>query len=296
MVEPTEAWSRAPRDRLWQRLLQVGPIRLLLGLVFLTPGAAVLQSPQWFRVPSELAAAASFIVFCAGLAGYAHVVERRPAVEIGRRGALLEWSSGLVIGFLLLAATVGVLVAMGSYRVSPGVGVAALRNGIVFSATHTLFEELLVRVLLFKITEESFGSWPALVIQAAIFGAMHLGNPHATLVAAIAIAVEAGVLLAGAYALTRRVWLAWGIHFGWNVAQSNFFGVVSSGHRAPSAWLRSAPVGAGAWTGGAFGVEASPIAVGLCLCAAVPLLVVASRTGRLVSRRTTSRSHTILSR
>ena len=159
------------------------------------------------------------------------------------------------------------------------------RTGVAYSATHALFEELLFRALFFKNTEEALGSWAGLVAQAALFGALHLGNPHATLVAGIAIAVEAGILLAAAYVLTRRIWLAWGIHFGWNFAQSNIVGVPSSGHAQPVSWFHATPTGSDVWTGGAFGVESSPVAVPLCLCAAIPLLYLGWRRGRFVTRR-----------
>jgi membrane protease YdiL (CAAX protease family) len=42
-------------------------------------------------------------------------------------------------------------------------------------------EELAFRALLFKTCEESLGSWIALAIQATLFGALHLINPHATM-------------------------------------------------------------------------------------------------------------------
>ena len=54
---------------------------------------------------------------------------------------------------------------------------------------------------------------PALVISAALFGVVHLGSPNATLYTAVAISLEAGLLLGAAYVLTRGLWLPIGIHF-----------------------------------------------------------------------------------
>ena len=39
--------------------------------------------------------------------------------------------------------------------------------------------------------------------------------------------IEAGLLLGAAYVLTRRLWLAIGIHFGWNFMQAGVFGRIS---------------------------------------------------------------------
>ena len=54
-------------------------------------------------------------------------------------------------------------------------------------------------------------------------------NPNATLFSSFAIAMEAGVLLGAAYVLTRRLWLAVGIHFAWNFTQGGIFGGRVSG-------------------------------------------------------------------
>jgi membrane protease YdiL (CAAX protease family) len=40
------------------------------------------------------------------------------------------------------------------------------------------------------------------------------------------VGVEGGVLLSAAYVLTRRLWLAIGIHFGWDFSQDAIFGGV----------------------------------------------------------------------
>ena len=59
-------------------------------------------------------------------------------------------------------------------------------------------EEMLFRGVLFRWLEEFGGSWTALLLTSAFFGAAHLANPNATIIAAVGIAFEAGVLLGGA--------------------------------------------------------------------------------------------------
>jgi membrane protease YdiL (CAAX protease family) len=48
-------------------------------------------------------------------------------------------------------------------------------------------------------------------------------------VCGLAIAMEAGILLGAAYLLKRRLWLAVGIHAGWNFTQGWVFSVPVSG-------------------------------------------------------------------
>ena len=59
-------------------------------------------------------------------------------------------------------------------------------------------------------------------------------NPTATWTSTIFIAVEAGLLLGGAYMLTRSLWVAIGLHAAWNFTQGAVFGVPVSGLAAPA--------------------------------------------------------------
>ena len=125
------------------------------------------------------------------------------------------------------------------------------------------------------------GSWLALIVSAALFGLIHLLNPNATAVAAIAIALEAGVLLAAAYMFTRRLWLAIGMHFAWNFTQGGIFGVDVSGHEAKGLF-QARLVGPELLSGGKFGAETSILAVTVCLGAGIVLIVMAVRKGNVV--------------
>ena len=104
-------------------------------------------------------------------------------------------------------------------------------------------------------------------LSSAIFGALHLGNPHATSIGAIGI-FFAGLFLAYAFVRTGQLWMSIGLHIGWNFFEGVVFGFPVSGltvfHLA-----RVTVSGPELWTGGAFGPEAGiivlpAIAVGFC--------------------------------
>jgi membrane protease YdiL (CAAX protease family) len=129
--------------------------------------------------------------------------------------------------------------------------------------------------------EESLGTWLALLISALIFGLMHIANPNATLWSALAIAIEAGIMLAAAYTLTRRLWLPIGIHFAWNFVQGGIFGVAVSGNGVRGL-LQSTLSGPALLSGGEFGAEASIFAVIVCLAAGVYLIQAAWKKGNIL--------------
>ena len=107
------------------------------------------------------------------------------------------------------------------------------------------------------------------------------GQPGATVVSTLAIALEAGVLLAAAFMLTRRLWMAIGLHAAWNFTEGGVFGASVSGG-TPYGLLRSRFTGAPLLSGGAFGPEASIVAVVLCLSAGIAFCVYARRRGRFI--------------
>lgn len=101
-----------------------------------------------------------------------------------------------------------------------------------------IFEELLFRGVLFRAVETWFGSWAALVVSSLVFGLTDLINPHGTVEGALFIAVEAGILLAAAFMLTRRLWLSIGFHVAWNYTQSAIFSSSVSGNDASQGLIR----------------------------------------------------------
>lgn len=124
------------------------------------------------------------------------------------------------------------------------------------------------------------GTWLALLISAIFFGVAHLANPGATATSVVAVALEAGLLLAAAYMVTRRLWFPIGIHIAWNYTQGNVFGISVSGNEAHGL-LQSTLVGPPLLTGGAFGAEASIVAIIVCLVAFAFLFRRALLMGRL---------------
>lgn len=189
---------------------------------------------------------------------------------------------GLLIGAVAVSLPILVLWALGMYRVT-GVQLsmdilASLGMGIGAG----FIEEIFVRGFLLRLTERGMGTWAALIFSCLFFGLGHLGNPDASLLGAIAIGVEAGALQGAAYLLTRRLWLAIGIHAAWNAVQGGLWSSAISGTGQRQGLLVAQFDGPAWLTGGAMGIEGSVLAVASCLIFATWMLVQIQRRGLFV--------------
>ena len=213
--------------------------------------------------------------------GMTWLLEERAADELALDGASRETAAGIVVGAACLTLTVVLVAGFGYYHVESVGAWTALLTAFGIAATSGYIEEVIFRGVLFRIVEEGLGTWAAFAISVGFFGAAHLSNPNATLYGAAAIGIEAGVLLGAAYILTRRLWLAIGIHFGWNFMQAGVFGPNLSGHEVGSV-LESRLSGPDLLSGGALGVEGSLFAVVVCAGLSALFLMKARRRGQFV--------------
>ena len=208
---------------------------------------------------------------------------RRPSELALRPGAGLA-VAGAAGGFLLFALVLAALFGLGLARLGGGGDTAQLAPMAVAAVFAAVGEELAIRGGVFRVLEEGLGSLAALVLSASLFGLLHAANTGATPVSTAAIAVEAGLLLGAAYMATRNLWLPIGLHFGWNFTEGGIFGAAVSGGRSHEVWPVSIR-GPELLSGGAFGPEASLVAVAVGLVATFALLAVAVRRGEWRPRR-----------
>lgn len=266
------------RQRLW-RFIQFPLVRMVLGVAWLLLCVGLMSKLAQTAYVGEVGRVVALL--CASFAGYlifVRVLEQRAASELGFQGAVGELCRGVLLGAALLTLSLGVLYALGFYQVQASNGWAVTWAAFKLSLGAAVMEELITRGLIFRILEQWLGSWWALSISAALFGLAHIGNPGASVVSVVAIAVEAGVLLAAVYMLTRRLWFAMGLHFSWNFTQGGVFGVTTSGVPVKG-YFESTLTGPPLWAGGAFGAEASLVTVLICLSAGLWILRRVSRQG-----------------
>ena len=122
----------------------------------------------------------------------------------------------------------------------------------------------------------------AWLVSSAIFGLLHVYNPHSNWYTTLCLAGY-GVFFGLGYVLTGQIALSIGLHFTWNFAQGNVFGFPVSGRITHATSVMAVEQsGPALWTGGAFGPEAGLLGLLAALVGAAAIVLwVRWRYGRI---------------
>ncbi len=206
-----------------------------------------------------------------------HPVEFDPRRSTGLIGGI-ALGSGLVLAAATITWALGGLVIHGH---RPASDIPWISEVIMTGIFAGVVEEILFRGLAFRLIEQYLGSWTAVGASALIFGCLHIFAAEATWISAAATIVEAGLLLAMVYLLTRSLWWVIGLHTAWNVVLSNGLGIPVSGN-VNEGLLITQSSGSDLISGGTYGLESSLVTVVLLTAVAVTGLYVAHRRGLMV--------------
>jgi membrane protease YdiL (CAAX protease family) len=243
------------------------------------------RSPTTMTGAGALYAVVGFVLTVAlGYGVFAWCVrrlEKRAPTEIALAGAPLAIAAGTLVGIGIVLAAVAVIGLAGGLSIAPSGEPLFAIAALALAATAACMEELVVRAVVLRTLEHWFGTWLALAASAAVFGALHLGNPGATWISALTVALTGGLVLGLAYVATRRLWLAVGLHFGVNAAQGALLGLPVSGS-STHGFFATTVTGPDVLTGGPFGVESSVTVLVVGLGVAFVLARRARRSGQIM--------------
>jgi membrane protease YdiL (CAAX protease family) len=224
---------------------------------------------------------ASILVMCAYYIFYKYV-EKRRILEMSTKGILKNLTLGILMGMTLQFLTVLVIYLNGDFKVISVNPIFFIIIPLTVAFTVAIFEEILIRGILFRIIEEKLGSYFALIISAIIFGGLHLINPNNSLISATCVAVEGGLLLGAAYIYSRSLWLPIAIHFAWNFIQSGILGAITSGNEKTNSLLNTQITGSKIISGGEFGPEGTIQATIFCLIVTSVLMYLNMKENKLI--------------
>lgn len=250
-------WWRHPVTRLvvFVALVVAGAVAVSMGLALMGLGGT------WLLAVELVSVVLAYLVVVMALEVRRPPAELDPRRLVGLLHGLVLGAGGMLLVFCL-CWVLGLREVAGTDPDSPMV-----RPILMMGLTAGVAEEMIFRGIVFRLVETGLGTWGATVVSGLVFGLAHLSNPGGTWWGATAIALEAGVMFALLYALTRSLWVVIGVHAAWNVVQGPVLGSAVSGATVNGDGLViSYPTGPDLLSGGAFGLEASLVAV-LVWCA-----------------------------
>lgn len=285
-------FSKAKPHRLTGKIIQFPLVRILVVPLFLLPylllrnnflADFVASSSEVFHFFLVIAdAAVTLGVLFLLYRMYARWIEKREAVEISGQKGLAEWGTGMLISSGIVGFMVLLMVLLGYYRVESKGSPEILIEAFVFFGMGAFLQVLAFRLVLYRLAEELLGSWLAFVLTAIVFGIFHIGNPEAGVWSTVTL-IAGDIMFFAAFLYTRRIWLVWGIHWGWNFFQDGVFGMPNSGVGELPSWIRPVIRGPDWITGGSFGIETSFIALFLSLLVGLVVLKMAMDKKQVVS-------------
>ena len=221
----------------------------------------LLNIPAYAAVPlSTIGAVAALYAFKKYLSWYA---EDGESLSFGSK----MWMMGIgwAVAAVNFLAIIVCLFLSGYYRiVTVEFDVASQLSWLSLFLLVGVVEEVVFRGILFRLITDKWNIAVGLTTSSLFFGLAHLGNPGATLWAALAIALASGWLFGMAYAYHQTIWVPIGMHWAWNYLEGGVFGCAVSGTPLDYRPLITPRIsGPDILTGGAFGPEASIICVAL---------------------------------
>lgn len=181
--------------------------------------------------------------------------EKSPFPDFAIKYGLKETFGGFLLGFGVISLVVGILYLLNFFEIMGRNSWISFLPTVSFILGAAILEEIIFRGIVFKVLEKWKGTTIALFVSAIIFQLPHFMNPHEAFLPAL-LGFIFGLLHALMYADTRRLWLPFAFHAGWNLAQP-FFGTTLSGIDGFRNLYHSNMHGPELLTGSAFGVEDS---------------------------------------
>jgi membrane protease YdiL (CAAX protease family) len=202
----------------------------------------------------------------------------------GKKSMRMLWI-GLLLGFLTNFFCILCALIHGDIKLYLDFSVSQIPL-MIFALISVFFqsasEELWCRCYLYERINIHYPLWIAIVVNGALFGLLHLGNPG---ISALALA---DLIICGlAYSLLRwysgSIWTCFGIHTMWNFTQNFLFGLPNSGLVSEaSVFHLDAATGISNWVYSyEFGVEGGVPAIFIDVLLMVVILILAKRDGRL---------------
>ncbi len=208
--------------------------------------------------------------------------DKRKITELSVKYLLKEMFGGFLLGFLIISLSIFILYLLGYYHV---ISITTKNYPVKLFTTlivAALIEDLFHRGLIVREMENWLGTNVAIVIGMLV-ELQHIFNPNSNLFSLLGYLIW-GFTLAMMFVYTKRIWLPYFFHIGWNFAQP-FYGSNLTGLDSMGSIIQSKFNGPEILTGGAVGIEDSIFTASLLLFIGITLYYLAKKEGKIVKSK-----------
>lgn len=253
----------------WRILLFIGLIMALsYGQIHIKPLRHFIQeiiAAQGAESPAPVIVVEGLKALIVLLAAFIMTfIERRSFAAYGmpmNQAFRKRFWQGLALGFTMLSLLLAAIWGLHGFSLAGLAvsGATAVKFGLLWAIAFFLvgvFEDFTFRGYLQSALGDGIRFWPAALILAVIFGAIHWSNQGEALFGCVTAGMF-GFMEAFALSRTGSLWLLFGMHTSWDWGETYFYGTPDSGMLATGHLFNSSFHGAKWLTGGTVGPEGS---------------------------------------
>jgi membrane protease YdiL (CAAX protease family) len=275
-----------------KRVLHFPITKIIIGIVVPFSLFVVIQNfvlkPFFYSIIPDKSIADPIIIFISCivlLVSYYYlfrVYDKREINELSLKYFPKEMFGGFSFGFLTISLFIFILYLLGHYQAFSITTIhytARLFTVLLFAG---IVEDLFHRGLIVRVIEDWLGTHVAIVI-AMLVELQHVFNTNSDLFS-FSVDLIWGFTMAMMFIYTKRIWLPYFFHIGWNFAQP-FYGSNLTGQNDFGTIIQSKFTGPELLTGGEFGIENSIFTPSFLLVIGIVLYYLAKKEGKIVKSK-----------
>ena len=224
-----------------------------------------------------------FIVLLAAYYYLFRLYDKRKITELSIKYLLKEMFGGFFFGFFTISLSIFILYLLGYYQ---AISISTAHYPIKFFTVlmfAAIVEDLFHRGLIVRVCENWLGTHLTLVIAMLVELLLQFFNPNFNLFSHFLTLIW-GFTMGMMFIYTKRIWLPFFFHLGWNFSQP-FYGSNLSGLNDIGSIIQSKFNGPELLTGGAVGIEDSIFTASFLLLIGIIFYYRAKKEGKIVKSK-----------
>jgi membrane protease YdiL (CAAX protease family) len=279
-------------NALAKRVLYFPLTKIIIGISVCFSLFVVIQNfvlkPLFYSIIQDKSIADPIIIFISSIllvVSYYYLFrfyDKRQITELSIRYLPKEMFGGFLFGFLTISLSIFILYLLRHYHplgITTTHYSARMFAVLLFAG---IVEDLFHRGLALRELEIWLGTHIAIVI-AMLIELQHIFNPNSNLFSLFNYLIW-GFTMAMMFIYTKRIWLPYFFHIGWNFAQP-FYGSNLTGLNDMGSIIQSKFTGPELLTGGEVGIEDSIFTGSFLLIIGIVLYYLAKKEGKIVKRK-----------